>query len=82
MKRAGEVGFPVSKEMEMFLCERCGIRFSTGALSGIRTCPRCHARDGVTSMLTWEPMLPARNATGAPPMPRREPEREVVRPGR
>jgi hypothetical protein len=46
----------------MFHCERCGIRFSTGALSGKRDCPRCKSRDGVNVMLTWEPMLAAREA--------------------
>jgi predicted nucleic acid-binding Zn-ribbon protein len=46
----------------MFNCERCGIRFSTGALSGRMDCPRCKSRDGVTVLLTWEPMLAARTA--------------------
>jgi predicted nucleic acid-binding Zn-ribbon protein len=46
----------------MFHCERCGIRFSTGALSGRMDCPRCKSRDGVNVMLTWEPMLAARTA--------------------
>lgn len=46
----------------MFHCERCGIRFSTGALSGRRDCPRCKARDGVSVLLTWEPLLAARTA--------------------
>ena len=44
----------------MFHCERCGIRFSTGALSGRMDCPRCKSRDGVTVLLAWEPMLAAR----------------------
>ncbi len=44
----------------MFHCERCGIRFSTGALSGRMDCPRCRSRDGVTVQLAWEPMLAAR----------------------
>lgn len=44
----------------MFHCERCGIRFGTGALSGRRDCPRCKARDGVTVPLAWEPLLAAR----------------------
>ena len=44
----------------MFHCERCGIRFSTGALSGRMDCPRCRSRDGVTVLLAWEPMLAAR----------------------
>jgi hypothetical protein len=44
----------------MFNCERCGIRFSTGALSGRMDCPRCRSRDGVTVLLAWEPMLAAR----------------------
>jgi predicted nucleic acid-binding Zn-ribbon protein len=44
----------------MFHCERCGIRFSTGALSGRSDCPRCKSRDGVTVRLAWEPMLAAR----------------------
>lgn len=42
----------------MFHCERCGIRFSSGALSGRRDCPRCMARDGVRVPLWWEPALP------------------------
>jgi predicted nucleic acid-binding Zn-ribbon protein len=46
----------------MFHCERCGIRFSTGALSGRLDCPRCNSRDGVTVLLTWEPLLAARTA--------------------
>jgi predicted nucleic acid-binding Zn-ribbon protein len=46
----------------MFHCERCGIRFSTGALSGRMDCPRCKSRDGVIVLLTWEPMLAARTA--------------------
>jgi hypothetical protein len=46
----------------MFHCERCGIRFSTGALSGRRDCPRCKSRDGVTVLLAWEPLLAARTA--------------------
>jgi hypothetical protein len=44
----------------MFHCERCGIRFSAGVLSGRRDCPRCKSRDGVTVQLAWEPMLAAR----------------------
>ncbi len=46
----------------MFRCERCGIRFSTGALSDRRDCPRCKARDGVAVELTWEPALATRAA--------------------
>ena len=46
----------------MFHCERCGIRFSAGALSGRRDCPRCRSRDGVAVQLTWEPLLAAREA--------------------
>jgi hypothetical protein len=44
----------------MFHCERCGIRYSTGALSGRMDCPRCKSRDGVTVLLAWEPLLAAR----------------------
>jgi hypothetical protein len=58
---------------KMFHCERCGIRFSTGALSGRRDCPRCKSRDGVTVLLTWEPVLAARTeAALAEARPRRE----------
>jgi len=56
----------------MFHCERCGIRFSTGALSGRKECPRCKVRDGVTVMLTWEPTAGAGSATR--PEPRRRPQ--------
>lgn len=41
----------------MFHCERCGTRFSSGALSGKRDCPRCKARDGVRVPLWWEPAV-------------------------
>lgn len=64
----------------MFHCERCGIRFSTGALSGGRDCPRCKARDGVTVPLTWEPMLAARTAAALAEA-RPKPERLAVGPG-
>jgi hypothetical protein len=49
----------------MFHCERCGIRFSTGALSAGRSCPRCRLRDGVEVTMTWEPLLAAREAAAA-----------------
>jgi hypothetical protein len=66
----------------MFHCERCGIRFSTGALSGRRDCPRCKSRDGVMVLLAWEPMLAARTAAGGPPAPGRPgPDRVAVGPG-
>jgi hypothetical protein len=63
----------------MFHCERCGIRFSTGALSGSRSCPRCRLRDGVDVTLTWEPLLAAREAaTAARDEARRAERREPV----
>jgi hypothetical protein len=65
---------------EMFNCERCGIRFSTGALSGRRDCPRCKTRDGVTVLLTWEPLLAARTAAAVAEA-RAKPERVAVGPG-
>jgi hypothetical protein len=61
----------------MYHCERCGIRFSSGALSGRRDCPRCKARDGVRVPLWWEPAIahvPALAAVrAAPARPRPEP---------
>jgi hypothetical protein len=42
----------------MFYCERCGIRFSAGALSGATDCPRCKARDGVSQPLRAERLRP------------------------
>lgn len=42
----------------MFYCERCGIRFSAGALSGGTECPRCKARDGVIQPLRAEQLRP------------------------
>jgi hypothetical protein len=42
----------------MFYCERCGIRFSAGALSGEMDCPRCKARDGVSQPLRAEQLRP------------------------
>jgi predicted nucleic acid-binding Zn-ribbon protein len=61
----------------MFHCERCGIRFSSGALSGRRDCPRCMARDGVRVPLWWEPAVAHVPATlaamrAAPARPRPE----------
>jgi hypothetical protein len=65
----------------MFHCERCGIRFSTGALSGRRDCPRCKSRDGVTVLLAWEPLLAARTAAArAQAEALRRPERVAVGP--
>lgn len=65
----------------MFHCERCGIRYSTGALSGRRDCPRCKSRDGVAVMLAWEPMLAARTeAARAEAEARFRPERMAVGP--
>ncbi len=66
----------------MFHCERCGIRFSTGALSGRRDCPRCRSRDGVTVLLAWEPLLAARTAAArVQAETRSRPERVAVGPG-
>jgi hypothetical protein len=42
----------------MFYCERCGIRFSVGALSGATECPRCKIRDGVAQPLRAERLRP------------------------
>jgi hypothetical protein len=42
----------------MFYCERCGIRFSVGALSGETDCPRCKSRDGVAEPLRAERLRP------------------------
>ncbi len=42
----------------MFYCERCGIRFSAGALSGETECPRCKMRDGVAQPLRAEQLRP------------------------
>ena len=42
----------------MFYCERCGIRFSAGALSGATDCPRCKARDDVSQPLRAEQLRP------------------------
>ena len=42
----------------MFYCERCGIRFSAGALSGEYECPRCKMRDGVSQPLRAEQLRP------------------------
>jgi hypothetical protein len=42
----------------MFYCERCGIRYSAGALSGATECPRCRTRDGVRQPLRAERLRP------------------------
>ncbi len=39
----------------MFYCERCSTRFNAGALGNQEMlCPRCKARDGVVSPLTFK----------------------------
>ncbi len=37
----------------MFYCERCGTSFNAGAAPSAMACPRCRARDGVFSPLTF-----------------------------
>jgi hypothetical protein len=37
----------------MFYCERCGAGFNAGAAPSAMACPRCRARDGVFSPLTF-----------------------------
>jgi hypothetical protein len=71
----------------MFHCERCGIRFSTGALSGRMDCPRCKSRDGVVVLLAWEePLLAGRTAAAlaearqGPPGPRQSPRSTSIAP--
>jgi len=59
----------------MFYCERCGIRFSVGALSGETDCPRCKMRDGVSQPLRAEQLRPIERLEGwqhgqLPPQPR------------
>lgn len=48
----------------MFYCERCGIRFSAGALSGETECPRCKMRDGVSQPLRAEKLRPIERLEG------------------
>ena len=38
----------------MFYCERCGTSFNAAAADHPMACPRCRARDGVYSPLTFE----------------------------
>jgi hypothetical protein len=38
----------------MFYCERCGTSFNAAAARQPMACPRCRARDGVFSPLTFE----------------------------
>jgi predicted nucleic acid-binding Zn-ribbon protein len=37
----------------MFYCERCGTSFNAGAAATAMACPRCRAKDGVYSPLTF-----------------------------
>lgn len=39
----------------MFHCEKCGSRFNAAYAVAVETCPRCHARDGTESPLTFSP---------------------------
>ncbi len=38
----------------MFRCERCGSRYSAMHAVSIETCPRCQARDRISSPLTFK----------------------------
>jgi hypothetical protein len=38
----------------MFMCERCGSRYSAMHAATIENCPRCLARDRITSPLTFK----------------------------
>jgi rRNA maturation protein Nop10 len=39
----------------MFHCEKCGSRYNAAYAVAIETCPRCQARDGMESPLTFSP---------------------------
>jgi hypothetical protein len=39
----------------MYRCERCGSSFSPIRVSHSANCPRCRARDGVSTPLTFAP---------------------------
>lgn len=39
----------------MFSCERCGSKYSAMHAVAIENCPRCMARDQVTSQLVFKP---------------------------
>ena len=59
----------------MFRCERCGSGFSPIRVTQNETCPRCRARDGVSSTLTFAPFSATAPEADddAPPM---EPSRD------
>lgn len=37
----------------MFSCSRCGSKYSAAYAAAIEDCPRCQARDGIASPLTF-----------------------------
>ena len=39
----------------MFSCEKCGSRYSAAHAVAIENCPRCLARDQITSQLVFRP---------------------------
>ena len=43
----------------MFYCERCGTRFNAAAAPSALVCPRCRAKDGVFSPLTFSILNPS-----------------------
>lgn len=61
----------------MFHCEKCGSRFNAAYAVAVETCPRCHARDGTESPLTFSPFRrfelsepsPIASAPMRPPVP-------------
>jgi hypothetical protein len=58
----------------MFYCERCGTRFNAGAASSALVCPRCRAKDGVFSPLTFQifehAVAPDRDGSKGSPRPK------------
>jgi predicted nucleic acid-binding Zn-ribbon protein len=66
----------------MFYCTRCGIRFSSGALSGETECPRCKVRDGVAQPLRAEHLRPIERLDPSRPNVMRPQEGSASRPTR
>jgi hypothetical protein len=61
----------------VFSCSQCGSRYSAAYAAAIEDCPRCQARDGIASPLTFS-LFERRDVALADAMPGEEPEPDAA----
>jgi hypothetical protein len=64
----------------MYLCERCGSKYSSARFAHIELCPRCLLRDDAASHLVYVPerKAPPTEEPAKPPAERRPPEADAA----